>query len=632
VARLPVPGSDNGAWGTVLNDYLSVEHNADGTLSHPLSVKKDGTSTGSPRKSLNLMAGSNVTISATDNSGSNQVDVTISAATTGGAGIPETIVGAKGDLIAGTGDDTVTRLPVGSIGQALTADPNAGTGLRWATISNEVLWSSDPRVGLVPNDSADQLGKLQTFLDLMTGSAVAADRVGYLIPGVYRKNGELKLNNTDGNKPVRLIGGGGKVAETSPTTIIDTADAGAGKWALNVVSVQGTFTIEHIAFHGSFNPPTLGSVDWQMRGVKLPTRCRLYDVSVQGYFCGFGVLGDHIYVEDFACQGNTFNIEVPPMNPTQGDIVFRVGQAGSAGKASIGVASSSTLGGASFHDVELSLSPYCIMRYSDGLGQDVTSAWISGVEILRAATEYTGSGILYDDVGNGAGIGDMVFDHGVTNWGLYTDQFAWPSKPRVAAWYNSGSIGNVQFVNSLPAVANGLPSLKAGALIGVTYAGQSGNVVAALDGGARYYELINPSGQLVSRSYSGDNRGNGSVLMQPYVMASGSVVKGELLTNNNEFDVLKYAGPVNGQAKQVVAVAAHSASAGQVVHAYVSGNQSGLQVKNTSGTTITGGSLLVPHPNGGVAAVGATWSGQVIGRALYTINDGALGELDLYIR
>lgn len=30
--RLPKPGSDNGTWGSLLNDFLSVEHNADGTL------------------------------------------------------------------------------------------------------------------------------------------------------------------------------------------------------------------------------------------------------------------------------------------------------------------------------------------------------------------------------------------------------------------------------------------------------------------------------------------------------------------------------------------------------------------------------------------------------------------------
>jgi|GEM_PF-3376190 len=32
ISRLPIPGSDDGTWGEVLNDFLMVSHNADGTL------------------------------------------------------------------------------------------------------------------------------------------------------------------------------------------------------------------------------------------------------------------------------------------------------------------------------------------------------------------------------------------------------------------------------------------------------------------------------------------------------------------------------------------------------------------------------------------------------------------------
>lgn len=32
MARLPVPGEDDGTWGNILNDYLQVSHNSDGTL------------------------------------------------------------------------------------------------------------------------------------------------------------------------------------------------------------------------------------------------------------------------------------------------------------------------------------------------------------------------------------------------------------------------------------------------------------------------------------------------------------------------------------------------------------------------------------------------------------------------
>lgn len=49
------------------------------------------------------------------------------------AGIPETILDAKGDIIAATAADTASRLAVGSNDQVLTADSTTATGLKWAT-------------------------------------------------------------------------------------------------------------------------------------------------------------------------------------------------------------------------------------------------------------------------------------------------------------------------------------------------------------------------------------------------------------------------------------------------------------------------------------------------------------------
>jgi hypothetical protein len=46
MVRLPIPGRDGGMWGSLLNDFLAVEHNADGTLKlrtdNSLYVKPDG--------------------------------------------------------------------------------------------------------------------------------------------------------------------------------------------------------------------------------------------------------------------------------------------------------------------------------------------------------------------------------------------------------------------------------------------------------------------------------------------------------------------------------------------------------------------------------------------------------------
>ncbi len=45
MSRLPTPGQDSGSWGTILNDFLAVEHNSDGTLksSGSLAAKADDT-------------------------------------------------------------------------------------------------------------------------------------------------------------------------------------------------------------------------------------------------------------------------------------------------------------------------------------------------------------------------------------------------------------------------------------------------------------------------------------------------------------------------------------------------------------------------------------------------------------
>lgn len=92
--RLPQPGQDEGIWGGLLNDYLSVEHDSqgvlkirtDGTLSPvPLvTIKKAGTAIGT-RAAVNLIEGANTTLTVVDNPGANRVDVTVTAS---GGGAP----------------------------------------------------------------------------------------------------------------------------------------------------------------------------------------------------------------------------------------------------------------------------------------------------------------------------------------------------------------------------------------------------------------------------------------------------------------------------------------------------------------------------------------------------------------
>ena len=91
-----------------------------------VNVLKVGGSYIATRPGLNLVQGSGVTISATENAGANQVDVTISA-TVGGLTFPLTVSQGgtgrstltSGAVLVGAGTGAVTMLAAGSAGQVL---------------------------------------------------------------------------------------------------------------------------------------------------------------------------------------------------------------------------------------------------------------------------------------------------------------------------------------------------------------------------------------------------------------------------------------------------------------------------------------------------------------------------------
>jgi hypothetical protein len=55
MTRLPTPGGDDNHWGTLLNDFLSVEHNSDGTLKVAGSIQNKVETSGGGKEKVNTL-------------------------------------------------------------------------------------------------------------------------------------------------------------------------------------------------------------------------------------------------------------------------------------------------------------------------------------------------------------------------------------------------------------------------------------------------------------------------------------------------------------------------------------------------------------------------------------------------
>jgi hypothetical protein len=104
-----------------------------------------------------------------------------------GSGIAETLIDAKGDLIAGSAADTAARLAVGSNGQVLTAASGQATGLQWATPAT-VITDHGGLTGLSDDDHPQYVLKALADAKGDLFAASAADTLARLAVGT---NGQV---------------------------------------------------------------------------------------------------------------------------------------------------------------------------------------------------------------------------------------------------------------------------------------------------------------------------------------------------------------------------------------------------------------------------------------------------------
>lgn len=117
MTRLPTPGSDEGTWGTVLNAFLLVSHNTDGTLGDGVvSVPNLDTSVQTKLNAAVSSAFPVFTGQITQNDGSGHLlyGISTSGQPIVGTGGGSSVAGAN-VIVLGSSDTVPAGLPVGTV-------------------------------------------------------------------------------------------------------------------------------------------------------------------------------------------------------------------------------------------------------------------------------------------------------------------------------------------------------------------------------------------------------------------------------------------------------------------------------------------------------------------------------------
>src|SRR3989344_6949464 len=131
MARLPVPGSDDGTWGDILNEFLEVGHNSDGSLKSV--VKTSGNQTVGGIKTFSSSPQVPTPNSSDDATNKDYVDSIAGGGATGATG-PSGSAGATGTSgSAGTQGSTGATGTQGATGTAGSDGSDGTDGATGAT-------------------------------------------------------------------------------------------------------------------------------------------------------------------------------------------------------------------------------------------------------------------------------------------------------------------------------------------------------------------------------------------------------------------------------------------------------------------------------------------------------------------
>ncbi|MGB4957796.1 MAG: hypothetical protein WBO49_05070 [Candidatus Saccharimonas sp.] len=233
MTRLPIPGSDSGSWGQILNDYLSQAHNADGTLKDGIindanistGTIEEGKLSTAVQTKLNAVAGAT---GATGAQGATGAVGAAGAQGAVGATGPQGPIGTTGSIGAtgaqGPAGSQGATGPQGNPGVTGNTGATGATGPAGAdgtsvTISGSVANAAALPTGLGPSDAGDgYLTNDDGHLHIWSGSTwtdVGEIRGPQGLAGPAGPQGPT--GNTGGAGATGAVGPAGPQGATGPT-------------------------------------------------------------------------------------------------------------------------------------------------------------------------------------------------------------------------------------------------------------------------------------------------------------------------------------------------------------------------------------------------------------------------------
>jgi hypothetical protein len=199
MARLPTPGGDENNWGNILNDYLAVEHNADGTLKKAADIASAKAKADTAVQSVNSKTGTSIALTASD---------------------------------------------VGALTQATANDLYIGQ-------STQVVSVKDTAYGAVGNGLTNDTAAIQAAIN-----AAPAGSTIYFPTGTYAISSEIRLKgNLSYVGAGHALGSGAVIKQANGANI--TGPAGltglfvADEWYTNAAACGNPIRISNLAFDGN---------------------------------------------------------------------------------------------------------------------------------------------------------------------------------------------------------------------------------------------------------------------------------------------------------------------------------------------------------------------------------------------